>query len=81
MGTVGCLAALFAFFFAVLASIPLLGWLNWITALPLALLAIVFSALSLSPERRSPMAVLGLVGGILTLCWAVFRLSVGGGVV
>jgi hypothetical protein len=80
MGAVGCLAALFALFFAVLGALPLLGWVNWITTLPLALLAIVFSALSLSPERRSPLAVFGLVVGILTLCWAVFRLAVGGGI-
>jgi hypothetical protein len=80
MGAVGCLAAIFALFFAVLGAFPFLGWLNWITTLPLALLAIVFSAISLSPERRSPLAVLGLGAGILILCWAVFRLAVGGGV-
>ena len=80
MGAIGCLTAMFALFFAILGALPLLGWLNWITTLPLALLAIVFSALSLSPERRSPLAMVGLGVGILTLCWAVFRLAIGGGV-
>jgi hypothetical protein len=80
MGGVGCGLSLLAALFAVVATVPLLGWLNWITTLPLALLAIIFSALALTGQRRSAIAGLGLAAGILTLCWAAFRLSIGGGV-
>lgn len=80
MAGVGCGLSVLAALFAALATLPLLGWLNWITAIPLALLAIVFSALSLTGGRRSAIAGMGLAAGVLTLCWAAFRLSLGGGV-
>jgi hypothetical protein len=79
MSGIGCGFSLLAVFFGVLATIPLLGWLNWITTIPLALLAIIFSALALTGPRRSTIAGIGLAGGVITLCWAAFRLSVGGG--
>lgn len=81
MGGFGCGLALAAALFAVLGLLPLLGWLNWITTLPLAILAIAFSGIALSRGSRSPIAALGLIGGVLALCWAVFRLAIGGGIV
>ncbi len=81
MGSVGCGLAVLAAFFGLLGLIPLLGWLNWITTLPLAVLAIVFSGIALSRGSRAPTAALGLAGGILALCWGVFRLAIGGGIV
>lgn len=81
MGAVGCLVAAFAVFFAVLGALPLLGWLNWITTLPLAILAILFSLRPATQPPRSTVAVLALGTGVLTLCWAAFRLAVGGGVI
>jgi hypothetical protein len=79
MAGVGCGFSVLAVMFGVLATLPLLGWLNWITTLPLALLAIIFSAFALTGGRRSTIAGIGLAGGILSLCWAAFRLSLGGG--
>jgi hypothetical protein len=79
MAGVGCGFSILAALFALLATLPLLGWLNWITTLPLALLAIVFSAIALSGARGSALAAWGLAGGVLTLCWGVVRLSIGGG--
>lgn len=79
MAGVGCGLSVLAALFAMLATLPLLGWLNWITSVPLALLAVIFSALALTGERRPAIAGWALAGGILTLCWAAFRLSLGGG--
>src|SRR5688572_491409 len=79
MSGIGCCFSILAVFFGVFATIPLLGWLNWVTTIPLALLAIIFSALALTGPRRSTIAGFGLAGGVLTLCWAAFRLSLGGG--
>jgi hypothetical protein len=81
MGGFGCALAVLAGCFALLGLLPLLGWLNWITTLPLAILATLFSGIALSRGSRSPIAALGLAGGILALCWAVFRLTIGGGIV
>lgn len=80
MGSMGCLLSIVAAFFALLGLLPFLGWLNWITTLPIAILAIVFSGLTLSKDRENTPAVLGLIGGVLLFFWALFRLGLGGGV-
>ncbi|MEJ7762809.1 MAG: hypothetical protein WKF80_08455 [Thermomicrobiales bacterium] len=82
MGTLGCGLSLVAAIFAIVGLVPFLGWMNWITTLPLALLAIAFSGLALvrgTLDRAA--AALGLVGGVLLVFWALFRLSIGGGVI
>jgi hypothetical protein len=81
VGGFGCALAVLAAGFALLGVLPLLGWLNWISTLPLAILAIVFSGVALSRGSRSPTATLGLAGGVFALCWGVFRLTLGGGIV
>lgn len=82
MGTLGCGLSVAAALFALVELIPLLGWLNWITTLPLALLAAFFSAVALARgtvDRTA--AALGLIGGVLLIFWAIFRLSLGAGIV
>ena len=81
MRGLGCLCSVAAAGFGVVAALPLLGWLNWITTLPLAILAIAFSGLALSRGDRSVVAAGSLGLGVLTLCWALFRLAIGGGLV
>lgn len=80
MSGLGCGLSIAAAAFGLLATVPLLGWLNWVTTLPLAVLAVVFSAVGLSRKQATAMAVLGLGGGTLVLFWAVFRLLLGGGI-
>lgn len=53
------------------ATIPLLGWANWI-ALPLIAIGVVVGALSSANGGRNFCLIVGLI--------AVVRLSVGGGV-
>lgn len=78
MAGLGCLFSVLAGLFALVGLVPFLGWFNWITTLPAAVLAIAFSAQGLS-RGSSGLAVLGLIGGILVLFWALFRLTIGGG--
>lgn len=78
------IAGLIALFFALLAAIfllvgliPLLGWLNWITSLPLAIIGLAFA--QVSAKRGSGLGV-----GVRILCLALivlalFRLLLGHG--
>jgi len=81
MGAIGCGLSLVALVFALIGAIPFLGWLNWITTLPLALLAIFFGALGVTREDSRGAGALAVAGGVLLLFWALFRLGIGGGVV
>lgn len=53
------------------ATIPLLGWANWL-ALPLIVIGIILGALSSSNGGRNFCLIVGLI--------AVVRLSLGGGI-
>jgi len=81
VGGLGCGFSVVAIFFALIGLIPLLGWLNWITTLPLAVLAIIFSGVALARGERGPGASLGLIGGVVLFFWAIFRLSLGAGII
>ena len=54
------------------ATIPLLGWANWV-ALPLIVIGIIFGALSSSDGGRNFCFVVLLIAAI--------RLSIGGGII
>lgn len=81
MGGLGCGCSGAAVLFAVVGFLPLLGWLNWITSIPAALLAILFCWIALRRDEQRTLATLGLIVGVLTLFWSLFRLSIGGGIV
>jgi len=59
--------------------IPLLGWLNWITTLPAAVLGAVFSGIALSRPRNT-LAVVGLIISVVVFFLALGRLMAGCGV-
>jgi hypothetical protein len=80
MGVVGFILSLVAGGFMLIGLIPLLGWLNWITTLPLAIVAVIFSALGIS-KNRGGIGVAGLVVGILVILVASGRLFVGCGII
>ena len=81
MGGLGCGFSIIAGFFALIGLIPLLGWLNWITTLPAAILAIIFSSVAVTRGERGTGPPLGLIAGVLLLFWAIFRLSIGAGII
>ena len=81
MARFGCGTSIVAALFALVEIVPLLGWMNWITTLPLAVLASAACLVALLREERTTAALLGLAAGVLLIFWAIFRLGLGGGVV
>jgi len=77
MGLLGLILGLFAGIFLLVGLIPLLGWMNWITSLPLAVLGAILGA---AGRRRSALATAALVLNILIIVIALFRLSLGHGI-
>jgi len=80
MNGLGCGLSLIAGFFLLLGLIPFLGWLNWITTLPLAALAAIFSYQAMKHRPDDAMAKLGLIASVLIFAFGTFRLSLGAGI-
>ena len=79
MGILGFVFSLVAFVFLLIGLIPFLGWMNWITTLPAAVLGAVFSGLGLT-RGRNGLAVAGLIISVIVFFLATGRLIVGCGV-
>jgi hypothetical protein len=79
MNIVGFILSLVAGFFMLIGLIPFIGFLNWFTTVPAAVLGIIFSSIGLS-KSKSGLAAAGLTISILVLCVAAFRLFIGGGI-
>ena len=79
MGIVGFILSLVAGGFMLIGLIPFFGWINWITTLPLGIVAVVFSALGIS-KNRGGIGVAGLVIGIVVILIAIGRLNLGCGI-
>jgi thiamine transporter ThiT len=79
MGNLGCGCAAVAALLALVTALPFLGWANWLLTIPVALAAVLISVVALSRGEQSTLAAAGLIVGIGTLFWAMFRLAIGGG--
>jgi hypothetical protein len=79
MGLIGFILSLVAGGFMLIGLIPLLGWLNWITTLPLAIVAVIFSAMGIS-KNQGGIGVAGLVISIVVILVAIGRLHLGCGI-
>lgn len=66
-------------FFMLIALIPFLGWLNWITTLPLAIAGAILGLIS-TARSRSPFGVAGLVIGVVVIFIGSGRLFIGCGI-
>jgi hypothetical protein len=76
----GFVLSLLAVVFLIIGLLPLLGWLNWITSLPMAVLSMVFSLIGAS---RGLLRGLGIAGATISgafIIFALFRLFLGGGI-
>ncbi|HEX7754689.1 MAG TPA: hypothetical protein VF421_05070 [Niabella sp.] len=71
MKLIGILFAFVASVLAVIAFIPLLGWLYWLV-IPFGILALIFSAIGNSSAGKTLSIIVILVG--------IFRLMIGGGI-
>ena len=74
---IGIFAAIGLFF----ASVPLLGWLNWLN-IPFAITGLVLGAIGVSTARRSRAAgVIGIVLCLLAIILGLIRLEWGCGII
>ena len=78
-GLIGLMFGLVAGACLLVGLIPLLGWLNWFTSLPLALIGLIFSRISAKGESTLGTVGTLLCGGIIIV--AILRLFLGWGVV
>ncbi|MDQ4045486.1 MAG: hypothetical protein M3173_08575 [Chloroflexota bacterium] len=81
MNTLDCGLSLVAGVFLLIGLFPFLGWLNWLTTLPLSLLAAIFSYQALQARPYDGMAKLGLIASVLIFAFGAFRLSLGAGII
>jgi len=80
MAIASFVVSLIALIGTLLALIPLLGWVNWIT-LGLATLGVILGIIGLLVSGRSRgFAVAGLVLSVIAFCIGVPRLIIGLGV-
>lgn len=80
MGIVGFIISLVAGGFMLIGLIPFLGWVNWFTTLPAAIVGAAFSGIGLT-RSRGGLAVAGLVISIVVFFIAVGRLIIGCGII
>ena len=79
MGIAGFIVSLVAAGFLLIGLIPFLGWINWITTLPAAVLGAIFSSLGMA-QYRSGISMAGLIISVVVFFLAVGRLIIGCGV-
>jgi len=79
MGIIGLIISLIAGFFMLIGLIPFLGWFNWLTTLPVAILGAIISGIAAS-RWRSGYAVAGLAISLVVFVIALGRLAMGCGI-
>jgi hypothetical protein len=79
-GILGVICGLLAGVFLLVGLIPLLGWLNWFTSLPTAIVGLLLSAIGARGKQPSKMAIVGCILNGIVLAVAAFRLVAGGGI-
>lgn len=81
MGGLGCGLSILAGLFLTVGFIPFFGWLNWLTTLPLSLLAAIFCYLAVRDHPNDNAARWGLIASVLIFAFGAFRLSLGAGII
>ena len=79
MGFIGLGISLISMLFMFIGLIPFLGWLNWITTLPIAVVGATLSGLGVV-RSRSILGVAGLIIGVIVFFIGMGRLAVGCGI-
>ncbi len=80
-GILGLFFGLVAGVCLLVGLIPLLGWLNWFTSLPLAIVGLIFSQISSRAKIGRNLGIAGTVLCLGVIGVALFRLILGGGIV
>ncbi|MFQ5778982.1 MAG: hypothetical protein ACE5IP_13330 [Terriglobia bacterium] len=79
-GLIGLFLAFLSAVFLLVGLIPLLGWMNWITSLPLAGAGLAFSRISARSPRGSFLGTAGTTLCTFIIAVALFRLYLGHGI-
>jgi hypothetical protein len=79
MSIIGFIISLLAAFFMLIGLIPFMGWFNWFTTLPLAVVGAIISGLAFSLSK-SRLAKAGLIISGAVFLLALVRLVVGCGI-
>lgn len=82
MGVISLLWGIVAMIWMVIALIPLLGWGNWFL-IPFAAVGAIVAAIGIMLTRAESRgrAKAGLILNVIVIAVAVFRLSLGGGII
>ena len=79
MSIIGFIISLVAALFMLIGLIPFMGWFNWFTTLPVAVLGAIISGLAFSLSRNR-LAIAGLVISGAVFLIVLGRLAIGCGV-
>jgi hypothetical protein len=79
MSTLGCGFGLLAGLTFLVGIIPFLGWINWFTTLPLAVVSAAMAYSAMKNGRDDGVARFTLVASVLLIVVTLGRLSIGGG--
>ena len=79
MSALGCGFGLLAAISFLVGLVPFLGWLNWFTTLPLAVIAAAMAYSATKNSRNDAGARFTLAASVLLIIITLGRLSIGGG--
>ena len=79
MSLFGCGFGFLAAISFLIGLVPFLGWINWFTTLPLAVISAALAYSATKNGRNVPGAQFTLVASVLLILITLGRLSIGGG--
>lgn len=79
MSAIGCGFGLLAGISFLVGLIPFLGWINWFTTLPLAVISAALAYSAAKNGRNDSGARFTLAASVLLIIITLGRLSIGGG--
>lgn len=79
MSLIGCSFGLLATITFLIGLVPFLGWINWFTTLPLAVISAALSYSAMKNGRNDGGARFTFVASFLLIIITLGRLSIGGG--
>jgi hypothetical protein len=80
MGIIGLVISLVAGIFMLIGLVPFMGWFNWFTTLPAAILGAIISGIA-AAHSRSGIAIAGLIISLVVFVIALGRLAIGCGII
>ena len=81
MALLGFIVSIIAAGFLLIGLIPFLGWINWFTTLPIAVIGAALSGISLTRRNRfTVLGILGIIIAVLVFFAGVNRLIIGCGI-